>query len=244
MNSVIQEKKFPNNFDAKQYEKIENESFHSPVSIEVRPDTYMAPKGYKNTIFSVIEGVYFKDILWNFPIVIDTKRVSPRGQMSNQTITLSSQIKSLSEMAKVLVHELAHIIDIYVLKNKNFSSDPSGVFYAISWVEPTVIKSSLHTSSFVSGYAATNQYEDFAESFTMYVFHNKAFQERAGKNKQLQEKYLFLRNEVFRGFFENTSYEKDPIPSRVWDSTKIIIIENALVDIFTAIQIMLPAFLA
>ena len=37
------------------------------------------------------------------------------------------------------------------------------------------MKAKMNSSAFVSGYAATNQYEDFAESFAMYVFHNAAF---------------------------------------------------------------------
>jgi hypothetical protein len=71
-------------------------------------------------------------------------------------------------------------------------ADPSALFYSISWTEPTVLRSGMTSTSFASGYAATNQYEDFAEAFTLYVFHNTAFAERAKKNPVLQQKYDFM----------------------------------------------------
>lgn len=211
------------------------EVFETPVELRVKPEKYTAPSGYHATILAVVGGLYFRDTLWGFPVIIDGDRVSPRGQMSNESVTLSPKMP-LSEMAKVLVHELGHMIDIYALKQKNFTPDPSKSFYAISWTEPTVIKSGLTSTSFVSGYAATNQYEDFAESFAMYVFHNQTFKQRALKNNELQQKYNFLQNSIFRGFFEGTTYEKDPIPTKLWDVTKIVIKANALTDIFTAMR--------
>jgi len=66
----------------------------------------------------VLAGTYFRDVLWSFPLIIDLSRVSPRGQMSNESVTLSGRMKSTSEMAKVLVHELAHMVDIYFLKQR------------------------------------------------------------------------------------------------------------------------------
>jgi hypothetical protein len=76
-------------------------------------------------------------------------------------------------------------------------SDPSEIFYRISWLEKSTKKSSEMMSSFVSGYAATNQYEDFAESLTFYIFHNDEFLDRALKNDSLRNKYLFISNFVF-----------------------------------------------
>jgi len=210
--------------------------FQTPVKIQIKPDNYSMPNGYQNTINTVLVGKYFRDTLWNFPIIVDRERTSPRGQMSDESVTLSGKILSLSEMAKVLVHELGHMIDIYVLRQEGFSADPSQTFYSISWLEPTVMKSGLSSSAFVSGYAASNQYEDFAESFAMYVFHNKAFQDRATKNSFLQKKYNFLHTYVFGELFANSAYEKDPVPTKLWDVTKIVIRTNALSDVFTAMR--------
>ncbi len=117
--------------------------------------------------------------------------------MYNESITLGSGIKSLPEVSKVLVHEIGHMIDIYTFKQGIRKSDISEDFYRISWKDPTTIKAGVPQTSFVSGYASTNQYEDFAESFAMYVFHNKEFSKRAENNEYLKRKYTFLKTRVF-----------------------------------------------
>jgi hypothetical protein len=148
--------------------------------VKIAPESAGMPQGYGATIDTVLAGTYFRDVLWSFPLTVDINRTSPRGQMSNETVTLSGRIKSVSEMAKVLVHELGHMVDIYYIRSRGTKAQIlQETFYTISWTEPTVLRSGMNGSSFVSGYAATNQYEDFAEAFTMYVFHNTAF---AGKN--------------------------------------------------------------
>lgn len=118
------------------------------------------------------------------------------------------------------------------------------MFYTICWSEATVLRSGVSAAAFVSGYAASNQYEDFAETFAMYVFHNKAFQERALKNSLLQQKYDFLHEYVFGEFFLSSSYEKDTIPAKIWDVTKVVIRENALGDVFSVLKYVFGTFIA
>ncbi|MEI6711008.1 MAG: hypothetical protein WCK88_01890 [bacterium] len=57
----------------------------------------------------------------------------------------------------------------------------------------------------------------------MYVFHNKEFLKRAGQNDYLKQKYNFLKTNVFGDTFIGSAYEKDPIPKKIWDVTKIAI---------------------
>lgn len=213
----------------------ESEIFTTPVDIQINPKNAAAPAGYTSMIHTVTEWPYFRDTLWNFPIIIDTKRVSPRGQVYNETVTLSATMTSLTEASKVLVHELGHMIDIYFLKSRSGHADPSSLFYDISWTEPTVMRSDMTSTSFISGYSATNQYEDFAESFAFYVFHNKDFQRRAQSEAALKEKYDFLQQYVFWDLFSGTSYEKSTIPKTFWDVTKIVLKTNQLSDIFAGI---------
>ena len=210
--------------------------FQSPIELQVKPEDLPMPEGYPETINTVIAGNYFRSTLWHFPIIVDRDRMSPRGQMSNESVILSGKVRSLSEVAKVLVHELGHIVDIYVLRSSWLMADPSKLFYALSWSDTTVIKSGVSSSAFVSGYAASNQYEDFAESFAMYVFHNKVFQERAQKNTFLQRKYDFLHTYVFGEIFRNSSYEQSAIPAKIWDVTKVVIRSDALSEVFTALR--------
>jgi len=96
----------------------QNAVFQSPVRIGVTPEKSSMPLGYSSTIDTVLTGLYFRDVLWDFPLTIDINRTSPRGQMSNESVILSGRIKSLSEMAKVLVHELGHMVDIYLLRSR------------------------------------------------------------------------------------------------------------------------------
>lgn len=43
----------------------------------------------------------------------------------------------------------------------------------------------------------SNRYEDFAESLTMFVFHNQEFAERSKGNEALRKKYEFFERFVF-----------------------------------------------
>lgn len=205
------------------YETAVPEIFQTPVQISVKPAKSAMPQGYPFTMNMVLTGTYFRDVLWKFPLIVDNDRISPRGQMTNESVILSGRMKSMPEMAKVLVHELGHMVDIYFLRQRGRNSDPSREYYAISWSEPTVILPGVTAKSFVSGYATTNQYEDFAEAFTLYIFHNTTFAERAKSNPALQQKYDFLKNRVLGEYFIGTNFEQNPLPASLWDVTKIAI---------------------
>ena len=155
-------------------------------------------------------------------IILDTKLIEPRWQMSGKSIRLSPSVAKEAEFIQLLVHEVAHYIDIYSLTSLGKNSDPSSYFYEISWEGSKTKKSNETIASFISGYAATNQWEDFAESFTFYVFHNDEFAERAMKNESLRRKYLFLSTYVFsEGTFLNTDFGIGKVPSYIWDTTKV-----------------------
>ena len=155
-------------------------------------------------------------------IIIDANQVEPRGKMQWHAITLSATVNRDSEFIKLLVHEIGHYVDVYSLVSGNNGSDPSDTFYGISWQDKTTKKANETLSSFVSGYAATNKYEDFAESFTFYIFHNREFADRALKNESLRQKYIFFSNSVFpAGEFTDTDFRVGKIPGYLWDTTKI-----------------------
>jgi hypothetical protein len=50
-------------------------------------------------------------------------------------------------------------------------------------------QSSSKPEDFVSGYALTNPFEDFAEAHNAYHLHNKRFRTIAQSNSTLQQKY-------------------------------------------------------
>jgi len=75
----------------------------------------------------------------------------------------------------------------------------------------------------------------------MYVFHNNAFLEKTKNSPALLQKYNLLRDSVFGNYFIGTNYEQNPVPSSLWDVTKIVIKTNTLTDIFVQLQKALKA---
>ncbi|MBC7503527.1 hypothetical protein H7169_00990 [Candidatus Gracilibacteria bacterium] len=172
-----------------------------------------------------------KEILYSSPMQFDFSKLvididglqrKPRGRMQDARIILSPYIVRDTEFTKLFVHEMAHYIDIYSFFLTKEGGDISDEFYHISWQKPTVKRSSEETMDFVSGYAASNQYEDFAESFVFYVFHNATFADRAIRSESLRLKYLFFMNFVFpMGSFQGTDFSIGRVPSYLWDTTKV-----------------------
>ena len=128
---------------------------------------------------------------------------------------------SFKESLSVAIHEFWHYLDLYLLK-KNVFKDLSDKFYSISWEETNIIKAASKTQDFVSWYAMTNMYEDFAESFNFYVLHNLEFQKRAWKSEKLLKKYKFFRKYVFTDWeFVTDEYSFKIEKDYIWDTTKL-----------------------
>ena len=133
-----------------------------------------------------------------------------RWKMKNRSIKLF-WIKSMrkDELTAVWIHEFWHFLDLYFLK-KWLYTDLSYYFYNISWNSTKVLKAWQTQSDFVSGYAMTNKYEDFAESFTYFVLHNEDFLYKANKSDTLKKKYNFFIKYLFRdGKFVWTDFSDD-----------------------------------
>ena len=151
-----------------------------------------------------------------------------RGLSSAKKIILhTNSIESSDELQSVFIHEMGHIVDLGALegkkgvptafkdgRNKILSDDKSVLFYQISW---TSAKNQKHTSKradFVSGYAQTDCFEDFAESYLMYRLHGEKFRALAMKSSDLQKKYDFMKQYVFNGLefeTEQTNVAIEPI---------------------------------
>jgi hypothetical protein len=128
----------------------------------------------------------------------------------------------LSEFLAVGVHEFSHFYDLYVLVRKN-GIDISDYFYDIAWEDTRIIKASLNQRDFVSGYAMTNKYEDFAESYTYYVFHNSDFFKRSRESNILMQKYDFFSKYIFPNneFLDGLLYSASEPKNYYRDVTKI-----------------------
>lgn len=195
----------------------------SAVEVNIRNEnTYIDTKSRIATLKQILYSTAMKFDYGRLAVSIDGYQREPRGRMRDAQISLSPYITRDNEFTKLFVHELAHYIDLYVLAAGKNGTDTSDAFYYISWQKPTVKRASQGTMDFVSGYAASNQYEDFAESLVLYVFHNATFADRALRSESLRQKYLFFANSVFpRGYFQGTDFSIGRVPSYVWDTTKV-----------------------
>ncbi len=136
-----------------------------------------------------------------------------RGLGGGNTIILRCQNVTDEELAAVLVHEMGHIMDTGVMEGSwtagesqfvdgskpIYKNDPSLGFYTLSFKNDTEVKWSATKYDFVSGYAMTDPFEDFAESYAYYILHGKEFRELAQDNDILERKYNYLKTRVFKG---------------------------------------------
>lgn len=145
-----------------------------------------------------------------------------RGRMKSKKIHMYGVLKRTDEeFVSVLVHEFAHYFDIYSLSKSAFG-DVSQRFYDISWQSVTTLSSGQDVGDFVSGYAMTNQYEDFAETYLYYMLHNKDFLQKAKRSEILAKKYVFMKEYVFRtDIFIDADFSTESIKDYYWDITKI-----------------------
>jgi hypothetical protein len=163
-----------------------------------------------------------KNLMEKSEIIIDKNLGDKRGETRDRTIHIRSTLIR-DEATKVLTHELGHIVDLYYFPRTS-TGDISDTFATLCWSSPMIKIKGVTLRDFVSGYALSNRYEDFAETFTFYVFHNRAFHERAKKSPILAQKYAFFRTNVFpQGEFVGSVFELANIPDYVWDTTKISI---------------------
>lgn len=166
-------------------------------------------------------------------IILDYSSKAHRGLGGNSMIILRGVDMGTEEMVGVLVHELAHNVDFAYLtaeveEQKSifkdgemtlYESDPSLDFYRISWLSNNKRKRAAENMDFVSGYAMTDPFEDFAESYVFYVLHNRDFKALAASSEALYAKYRFMKYEVFGGVDFDTGDGDVKENQRPWDIT-------------------------
>jgi len=160
-----------------------------------------------------------------------------RGLAGGNTMVLRCVDVDEAELVAVTVHEMGHIADTGWLHAAEpgektsfvdrgttvYSTDPSAELYSVSWEDNRSFTG--QSPDFVSGYAMTNPYEDFAESYAMYVLHGSLFRFYAEHNEALKQKYEFMKWEVFDGVEYDFTLESIPAAreawSRVYDVTRL-----------------------
>ena len=166
-------------------------------------------------------------------IILDYNEEAHRGLGGNSMIILRAVNMDTEEMVGVLIHEMAHNVDYAYLENEEkeevspfkdgkmtlYESDPSLDFYRISWENNTTRVKTASNIDFVSGYAMSDPFEDFAETYTYYVLHNKDFRVMAGTSDALYQKYQFMKYQVFDGMEFDTGDGEVNTENRPWDIT-------------------------
>ena len=189
------------------------------------------PNNYKNeielfeeTLINILEKNIFKEKISKLDIELIKEKVDRRWKMKKKKIFLFwTNENNINEYTSVFIHEFAHYIDIYFLEKKVFL-DISSKFYQLSWQSTRVKNKDSRTNDFVSWYAISNKYEDFAESFTYYILHNKDFLEKTKQSKILKLKYDFFAGYIFKNkeFFATNFKKEIELKNYYRDTTQIL----------------------
>ena len=178
---------------------------------------------WKKDVYKVIDSKTIYNFINELSVIFYENRPDVRGRMKNKSVFLyAPQKMRKDELLAIFIHEFSHYLDIYTF-NRSSWEDISNKFYDISWASTKVIKSWLNWKDFVTGYSMTNKYEDFAESLTYYILHNKDFMIKTRDSIVLQKKYNFFKNTLFNSLeFVNTDFSKsNKIKNYYRDITKI-----------------------
>ena len=159
-------------------------------------------------------------------IIINKYQKNSRWYSSHDVVTINYGEMSITEFEQVLVHEIGHIIDLWLLqgysavKNNKFTEfelsvfgedDPSLEYYSLSRESESTRKIWSKKQDFCSIYGMTNPFEDFAECLQLYIHHNNYFIEITKRNSVLEEKYRFI-NKIFN---RKNAENKFPLPKKV-----------------------------
>jgi len=154
-----------------------------------------------------------------------------RGQAGGNIMKLRCEDISEIELSAVLIHEMGHITDIGGFQGSAagsyefvdgsrpvWSDDLSVEFYKISWISNDEWADGVAELDFVSGYAGSDPFEDFAESYAYYILQGDSFRVLASVNDVLAAKYEFLKEKVFDGFeYSGIGQYKELLLKRPYD---------------------------
>lgn len=107
---------------------------------------------------------------------------------SSHEIKIWSTCESREEVLKTMTHEVGHNVHENMMATRPELADKWSQMHQASYIQNT-----LNGTGFVSIYAKTNVYEDFAESYAFYVKDPERLVFYS------PEKYEFMKNEVFYG---------------------------------------------
>ncbi len=217
--------------------KVITESNFNHVRFAARTES----KGYrlmeadkKGEIVSMLKKLPEEHIASLRNLILDYNPKAYRGLGGKSIIILRAVNMDSEEFFGVMIHEIGHNVDLGYLaetdkkkksefndgKKSVYEGDLSLDFYRISWENDKKRKKTASNPDFVSGYAMTDPFEDFAETYIYYVLHNKDFKSKTQTSDKLLEKYQFMKNKIFDGKeFDTGEYLTGKLNNRPWDIT-------------------------
>jgi len=167
-------------------------------------------------------------------VILDYNPNAHRGLGGKSLIILRGINMGNQELSSVLIHEIGHSVDLGVLseedqskasefkdgKSQVYEGDLSLEFYRLCWGNEMTRKKTVGNFDFVSGYAMSDPFEDFAETYVYYVLHNQDFKSKTQTSDILFQKYEFMKNKIFNGKeFATGEYKPEDLNRRPWDVT-------------------------
>lgn len=177
---------------------------------------------------------YLLQSLRKIEIFKDNQGIFPRAMANARIIKVREDAINDKDIVNVLIHELGHVVDLGGLKSFSYEKksqfrdgslifyedDISLMYYKISWDHKGEKLNSSYLD-FVGGYAKYDMFEDFSESFLLYIKHGKYFKHLALNNEKLKKKYIFFKKYVFNGKEFDTGNINHDSNIRYWDITKL-----------------------
>lgn len=204
-------------------------------SLSTANQDYRSLNHCKSLVFRTLKSLPVQAVAQIKRLTLQSGAKGRRGWGGGSTIILRCDGAKDEELVSVLVHEIGHVTDTGLLNGDSasgtsefmdgnvpvYNDDPSLEFYRLSFRDEKTLKRGGGTEwDFVSGYATTDPFEDFAETYNFYVLHGDEFRRMKAYNTVLQQKYDFLKIVVFRGDeFFNGGTDDTSIFSRNYDTT-------------------------
>lgn len=168
-----------------------------------------------------------------------------RGLAGGSTMIIRCSDVSDLELTSVIVHEMGHIVDTGLNTGDPeegssefmdgsipiYNNDISLWFYRLSWEDEKTLREDAKKTDFVTGYAMTDPFEDFAETYNFYILHGDQFREMSLYNRTLRQKYLFMKYFIFKGReYDNDPYTEVTYVGRYYDSTLLYYNQTAFLN--------------
>lgn len=171
-----------------------------------------------------------------------------RWYATKQSIVINTHNLSEEEFFEVLVHELWHTLDLWIIEwtdstlHTKFTEfwepvfaldDPSLSYYTLSRESEWIKRPWSNITDFCTIYGSSNPFEDFSECFNLYINHHDYFVSLTQNNLILLQKYQFIQSWIRQGnHYKNNSHNYSfDLSYRYRDSTKIPISEIEITDV-------------